>query len=266
MATPRTASQRARRQLAAVRQPTPPAARPVGTYGASTPYCGRKSSGSSAANLVVTVNDPSRGSGRTLASQLSIVLRGCSAGRGSVRPHTLVDRGWDVELGSSWGLEIAVRTAISRPQELPSSTSQPRSTSVCGRTEPLPAEQPRKTIDSWDARVRPDPLEGSFTVTTRFAALLPELLRPQYGVEAPYVPTGLAAGGVGCLTAASWRRARWLAVLGVAMFAQAGLYLHTTVRGKLRVWERELDRLNLRGDERLLDLGCGRGAVLIAAA
>lgn len=103
-------------------------------------------------------------------------------------------------------------------------------------------------------------------MTTRFAALLPELLRPQYGVEAPYVPTGLAAGGVGCLTAASWRRARWLAVLGVAMFAQAGLYLHTTVRGKLRVWERELDRLNLRGDERLLDLGCGRGAVLIAAA
>lgn len=99
-------------------------------------------------------------------------------------------------------------------------------------------------------------------MTTRLAALLPELLRPQYGVEAPYVPTGLAAGGVGCLTAASWRRARWLPVLGVAMFAQAGPYLHTTVRGKLRVWERELDRLNLRGDERLMDLGCGRGAVL----
>jgi ubiquinone/menaquinone biosynthesis C-methylase UbiE len=38
------------------------------------------------------------------------------------------------------------------------------------------------------------------------------------------------------------------------------------VRGKLQIWERELDRLALRGDERLLDLGCGRGAVLIAAA
>jgi ubiquinone/menaquinone biosynthesis C-methylase UbiE len=42
--------------------------------------------------------------------------------------------------------------------------------------------------------------------------------------------------------------------------------MHTTVRGKLRVWERELDRLGLRGDEYLLDLGCGRGAVLVAAA
>jgi arsenite methyltransferase len=27
-------------------------------------------------------------------------------------------------------------------------------------------------------------------------------------------------------------------------------------------WERILDRLGLRGDERVLDMGCGRGAVL----
>src|SRR5674536_328930 len=148
----------------------------------------------------------------------------------------------------------AVRTAIARPLE-GSLTVTTRlaallpelSTSVCGRTEPLPAERPSKTIDSWDARVRPDLLAAA---VRRCGA----------------VCAGLAAGGVGCLTAASRRRARWLAVLGVAMFAQAGLHLHTTVRGKLRVWERELDRLNLRGDERLMDLGCGRGAVLIAAA
>jgi SAM-dependent methyltransferase len=37
-------------------------------------------------------------------------------------------------------------------------------------------------------------------------------------------------------------------------------------RGKLRVWERELDLAGLKGNEQLLDLGCGRGAVLIAAA
>jgi ubiquinone/menaquinone biosynthesis C-methylase UbiE len=47
---------------------------------------------------------------------------------------------------------------------------------------------------------------------------------------------------------------------------QAAIYLHTTLRGKFRCWGRELDALHLRGDERLLDLGCGRGAVLIAAA
>lgn len=44
------------------------------------------------------------------------------------------------------------------------------------------------------------------------------------------------------------------------------MYLHTTLHGKLRVWERELDRIGLKGDELLLDLGCGRGMVLIAAA
>ncbi|WP_405784667.1 class I SAM-dependent methyltransferase [Streptomyces sp. NBC_01378] len=41
---------------------------------------------------------------------------------------------------------------------------------------------------------------------------------------------------------------------------------HTTLHGKLRVWRRELDRAALKGDEQLLDLGCGRGAVLIEAA
>jgi ubiquinone/menaquinone biosynthesis C-methylase UbiE len=92
----------------------------------------------------------------------------------------------------------------------------------------------------------------------------PRLLR--YGIEAPYVPAGLVMGGVACLVGAGFRDAPWLAALGAALLVQATLYLHTTVRGKVRVWERELDQLLLRGDERLLDLGCGRGAVLIAAA
>jgi ubiquinone/menaquinone biosynthesis C-methylase UbiE len=50
------------------------------------------------------------------------------------------------------------------------------------------------------------------------------------------------------------------------LLAQAALYLHTTLRGKLRIWERELGRAGLAGNEQLLDLGCGRGAVLIEAA
>jgi ubiquinone/menaquinone biosynthesis C-methylase UbiE len=57
-----------------------------------------------------------------------------------------------------------------------------------------------------------------------------------------------------------------MAAAGTVLLANAGVYLHTTLRGKLRVWERELDRARLRGNEQLLDLGCGRGAVLIAAA
>jgi len=56
------------------------------------------------------------------------------------------------------------------------------------------------------------------------------------------------------------------AAVGTALLASTGVYLHTTLRGKLHIWERELDRLDLKGDEQLLDLGCGRGAVLIEAA
>ncbi len=36
--------------------------------------------------------------------------------------------------------------------------------------------------------------------------------------------------------------------------------------GKFEVWAEILEDLGLRGDETLLDLGCGRGAVLLAAA
>jgi SAM-dependent methyltransferase len=92
--------------------------------------------------------------------------------------------------------------------------------------------------------------------------------RPRYGVDAPPVPAILgAAGAAAVLAAGRVRRGRLpLALAGAALTATAGTYLHTTLRGKLRVWERELDRLGLNGDEQLLDLGCGRGAVLIQAA
>jgi SAM-dependent methyltransferase len=43
-------------------------------------------------------------------------------------------------------------------------------------------------------------------------------------------------------------------------------YLRTTRVGKFEVWARILAGLQLRGDEVVLDLGCGRGALLLAAA
>jgi ubiquinone/menaquinone biosynthesis C-methylase UbiE len=60
-------------------------------------------------------------------------------------------------------------------------------------------------------------------------------------------------------------RARfWL--VGSFNLAVAAFYLYTTFRGKFVVWAGLLDSLRLRGDERILDLGCGRGAVLLMAA
>jgi ubiquinone/menaquinone biosynthesis C-methylase UbiE len=45
-----------------------------------------------------------------------------------------------------------------------------------------------------------------------------------------------------------------------------GYGLYTSRRGKFVVWANLLNQLALRGDERILDLGCGRGAVLLLAA
>lgn len=80
------------------------------------------------------------------------------------------------------------------------------------------------------------------------------------------IMTGLAA-----LTARGAARRRPLqalppALIMTALGATIALYLQATLAGKFVVWERLLDELRLGGDERILDLGCGRGAVLMAAA
>jgi SAM-dependent methyltransferase len=53
---------------------------------------------------------------------------------------------------------------------------------------------------------------------------------------------------------------------GASIVTTAALFIRTTRVGKFEVWAEILDGLRLRGDETLLDLGCGRGAVLLAAA
>jgi SAM-dependent methyltransferase len=55
-----------------------------------------------------------------------------------------------------------------------------------------------------------------------------------------------------------------LLTLGVVLFV--AFYLRTTLVGKFEVWARILGDLRLRGDEDVLDLGCGRGATLLATA
>ncbi|MFD4613487.1 class I SAM-dependent methyltransferase [Streptomyces sp. NPDC058440] len=92
--------------------------------------------------------------------------------------------------------------------------------------------------------------------------------RPRYGVDAPSFPALLGAAGTACcLASGRWRRGRTAtATAGAVLLAGTGVYLHTTLRGKVGIWERELDGAGLKGDELLLDLGCGRGTVLIAAA
>lgn len=104
--------------------------------------------------------------------------------------------------------------------------------------------------------------------------------RGDYGVDGSFhvlsapVQAGLLGAGCAALTGYAvrsaargrYRRAGAAAAITAAVLGQAGLYVHATRRGKFAVWAELLDGLRLRGDETVLDLGCGRGAVLCAAA
>jgi len=103
--------------------------------------------------------------------------------------------------------------------------------------------------------------------------------RGAYGFDAPYAPILLALGGVCLFALSAWRlccgeihstrQAISSFAPGVAalwLFLNAGFLVYTTRAGKFHVWAELFDRLELKGDERLLDIGCGRGAVLLMAA
>ncbi|MGD9897240.1 MAG: class I SAM-dependent methyltransferase [Candidatus Methylacidiphilaceae bacterium] len=49
---------------------------------------------------------------------------------------------------------------------------------------------------------------------------------------------------------------------GLALIQVPASFFYSTMRGKFTVWAELLDGLALRGDERVLELGCGRGAIL----
>jgi len=87
-----------------------------------------------------------------------------------------------------------------------------------------------------------------------------------YGVDAPYllpIPVVLIVINIidGVVS-----RTPWPFVAAVVVTACAGLGLHASRWGKFVVWAELLDQIDLSGDERILDMGCGRGAVLLMAA
>ena len=97
--------------------------------------------------------------------------------------------------------------------------------------------------------------------------------RPAYGLDAPNILVGLfaasaislfvgfffAAGGSPELGLAPW-------TLSVVLVVAAVWVLLGIHRAKPRLWRRTLDDLHLTGTEDALDLGCGRGLVLIETA
>ena len=90
--------------------------------------------------------------------------------------------------------------------------------------------------------------------------------RGAYGIDAPYGPAFMAVmAALELAFAISLGEVRPL-LAALFILAILGIYLHGTLRGKFVVWAKLLETLNLRGDERILDMGCGRGAVLLMAA
>ena len=86
-----------------------------------------------------------------------------------------------------------------------------------------------------------------------------------YGIDAPYVPAMMAAGLLVCLGLMVFAHVDGLWITAALIAIILALYLHTTLRGKFVVWRELLDAQAWRGDEEVLDLGCGRGAILLMA-
>ena len=107
----------------------------------------------------------------------------------------------------------------------------------------------------------------------------PASARVDYGVDAPLaVRNLLIVGALGVISLGTrwlgvWTSQSWFAVLGNPLISAGlscgamGLWMiYDSKIGKVREREKYLDKLNWRGDERVLDIGCGRGLFLIGAA
>jgi len=103
--------------------------------------------------------------------------------------------------------------------------------------------------------------------------------RPNYGIDAPNVVGGMFLGGVvglvlgyASILAAKhgigWTRftiGPFLSV-GFILVLEAGVMFYGSKVGKLRLRDRIIAGIPWRGDERVLDVGCGHGLLLIGAA
>jgi SAM-dependent methyltransferase len=104
--------------------------------------------------------------------------------------------------------------------------------------------------------------------------------RADYGIDAPPQVRNLAIAGIACalaglslkllLTATQPTISFVSLVCGLAaafcLLFTAGLMVWSSKKGKLIFRERLLDSVFLRGDETIVDIGCGRGLLLNAAA
>ena len=103
--------------------------------------------------------------------------------------------------------------------------------------------------------------------------------RPDYGIDAPGLVRAFFAAGFAalllCAATFTWLRgwAPWgalltglLAVVSAYALGMGGYMIYGSRVEKVRNRERLLDLIAWRGDEAVLDVGCGRGLMLVGAA
>ena len=99
--------------------------------------------------------------------------------------------------------------------------------------------------------------------------------RPDYGVDSPAIVAGLfGLSGLGFSAALVWRLFGDPPLVGEIALLGAGVYFLLSAvgmvsyskGGKLRIRDEILEAMPWRGDETVLDVGCGRGLLLIGAA
>jgi len=93
--------------------------------------------------------------------------------------------------------------------------------------------------------------------------------RGNYGQDSPGIVAGLAVAGavflvLGIVVHSGWRWV-WYGLAAYFLLGVAGMVFYSKV-GKLALRERLLDKISWRGDERVLDVGCGRGLLTVGAA
>jgi SAM-dependent methyltransferase len=90
-----------------------------------------------------------------------------------------------------------------------------------------------------------------------------------YGIDSPAIVATLTVVGLGALALAQFLGSLWHWVADFAgayfLFGAAGMLYYSKV-GKLALREKLLDKVTWRGDEIVLDVGCGRGLLAVAAA
>src|SRR4029079_11069924 len=107
----------------------------------------------------------------------------------------------------------------------------------------------------------------------------PPHLKPDYGIDAPGVVRNFALLGTGLVLIAVlcwWLRDSFAPLSyslthmafwpGLTFLATALAMLYGSKVGKLHFRDRLIQALNLQGHERVLDIGCGRGLMVLGVA